>query len=57
MIREVIKSVTDTLDMNQWNVIWVDNKGNSHSEWFYYKSRARDFYKRLPYVNKRMERA
>lgn len=57
MIRGVIESVTDTLDMNQWNVLWVDDEGKSHGKWFYCKSHARDFYNRLPYVNKRMERA
>ncbi|QYG32823.1 hypothetical protein K0O13_01515 [Mammaliicoccus sciuri] len=56
MIREIFQDITDTFDMNQWNVLWTDDKGKSHGKRFYYKHHARDFYKSLPYMNKRMER-
>lgn len=56
MLKEIFQDITDTFDMNQWNVLWVDDKGKSHGKWFYYKHHARDFYKNLPYMNKRMER-
>lgn len=56
MIKEIFQGVTDTFDMSEWNVLWVDNKGKSYGKWFYCKSHARAFYKSLPYVNKRMER-
>lgn len=57
MFKEIFQDITDKFDMNQWNVLWVDDKGKSHGKWFYCKSHARDFYKSLPYMNKRMERA
>lgn len=57
MIREVIESVTDTLDTNQWRVMWIDDNGKTQVKSFYYKHHARDFKNGLPYMNKRMERA
>lgn len=57
MFREIFQDITDTLDMNQWNVLWVDDKGKSHGKRFYYKHHARDFYNDLSYINKKMERA
>lgn len=57
MIREMFQDITDTFDMNKWNVLWVDDEGNSHGKKFYHKHNARAFYNDLPYMNKRMERA
>jgi len=57
MIKEIFQGVTDTFDMSEWNVLWVDDKGKNRGKRFYYKHHARAFYKSLPYVNKRMERA
>ena len=57
MFREIFQDITDTLDMNKWNVLWVDDKGKSHGKRFYYKYHAREFYNDLPYINKKMERA
>ncbi|WP_199791754.1 hypothetical protein [Staphylococcus simulans] len=53
----LIREVTDTFSFSEWNVIWVDDKGESHGKRFYYKTEARKFYDSLPYMNKKMERA
>lgn len=52
----LIKEVTDTFSFSEWNVLWVDDKGESHGKRFYYKTEAREFYDSLPYMNKKMER-
>lgn len=52
----LIKDITDTFSMSEWNVLWVDDEGKSHKKYFYWKTEAREFYDRLPYMNKRMER-
>ena len=52
----LIKEVTDTFNFSKWNVLWVDDKGESHGKRFYYKTEAREFYDSLPYINKKMER-
>lgn len=57
MFREIFQDITDTFDMSQWNVLWVDDNGKSHGKQFYHKHQARAFYSDLPYMNKRMERA
>ncbi|MGD6772417.1 hypothetical protein [Staphylococcus simulans] len=53
----LIKEVTDVLSLSAWNVLWVDDKGKSHCEYFSNKTDAREFYNGLPYINKKMERA
>ncbi|WMZ77802.1 hypothetical protein [Staphylococcus pseudintermedius] len=52
----LIRSVTDTFSMSEWNVLWVDDNGKSHGKRFYWKIEARKFYNSLPYINKKMER-
>ncbi|WP_347132283.1 hypothetical protein [Staphylococcus hominis] len=52
----LIKGLTDTFSMSEWNVVWVDNNGKSHKKYFYYKTEAREFYDSLPYYQKRLER-
>ncbi|MDU0381722.1 hypothetical protein [Staphylococcus pseudintermedius] len=53
----LIRSVTDTFSMSEWNVLCVDDNGKSHGKRFYWKTEARKFYNSLPYINKKMERA
>lgn len=52
----LIKGLTDTFSMSEWNVLWLDNKGKSHKKYFYYKTEARYFYDQLPYYHKKLER-
>lgn len=52
----IIRDLTDTFSFSEWNVLWVDDKGESHGKRFYYKTEAREFYDSLPYMNKKMER-
>ncbi|MDU0461946.1 hypothetical protein [Staphylococcus ureilyticus] len=52
----LIREVTDTFSMSEWNVIWIDDEGKSHKRYFYWKTEARKFYDHLPYMNKKMER-
>nr|WP_277952348.1 hypothetical protein [Staphylococcus hominis] len=52
----LIKGLTDTFSMSEWNVLWLDNKGKSHKKYFYYKTEARYFYDHLPYYHKKLER-
>ena len=37
----LIREVTDTFSFSEWNVLWVDDKGESHGKRFYYKTEAR----------------
>lgn len=55
-VLELIKGLTDTFSMSEWNVIWVDDNGKSHGKRFYWKTEAREFYDTLPYYQKRLER-
>lgn len=52
----LIKGITDTFSMSEWNVVWVDDNGKSHKKYCYYKTEAREFYNSLPYYQKRLER-
>ncbi|WP_181898113.1 hypothetical protein [Staphylococcus felis] len=52
----LIRSVTDTFSMSEWNVLWIDDNGKSHIKRFYWKTQARNFYNSLPYMNKKLER-
>lgn len=45
----LIKGLTDTFSMSEWNVVWVDDNGKSHGKRFYWKTEAREFYDSLPY--------
>lgn len=57
MLKEIFNFYTDPLSFSSWNVIWVDDNGVSHKEWFYWKHHARDFYNELPYLQKKMTRS
>ena len=50
----LIKELTDTFSMSEWNVVWIDDEGKSHGKRFYWKTEAREFYDSLP--SKRLER-
>lgn len=52
----LIRETLDTFSMSEWNVIWIDDEGKSHKRYFYWKTEARYFYDRLPYMNKKLER-
>ena len=52
----IIKGLTDTFSMSEWNVVWIDDDGESHGKRFYWKTEAREFYDSLPYYQKRLER-
>ncbi|CAA4046909.1 phage protein [Staphylococcus aureus] len=52
----IIRGLTDTFSMSEWNVVWLDNKGKYHKKYFYYKTEARFFYDLLPFYHKRLER-
>lgn len=52
----LIKGLTDTFSMSEWNVVWIDDNGESHGKRFYWKTEAREFYDSLPYYQKRLER-
>ncbi|MCG2493214.1 hypothetical protein K4Q40_02795 [Staphylococcus epidermidis] len=52
----LIKGLTDTFSMSEWNVVWIDDDGESHGKRFYRKTEAREFYDSLPYYQKRLER-
>jgi len=52
----LIKGLTDTFSMSEWNVVWIDDDGESHGKGFYWKTEAREFYDSLPYYQKRLER-
>ncbi len=34
----IIRDLTDTFSFSEWNVLWVDDKGESHGKRFYYKT-------------------
>ena len=48
----LIKELTDTFSMSEWNVVWIDDEGKSHGKRFYWKTEAREFYDDLPYYQK-----
>ncbi|CAA3996660.1 phage protein [Staphylococcus aureus] len=52
----IIRGLTDTFSMSEWNVVWLDNNGKNHKKNFYYKTEARFFYDLLPFYHKRLER-
>ena len=52
----IIRGLTDTFSMSEWNVVWLDNNGKYHKKYFYYKTEARFFYDLLAFYHKRMER-
>ncbi|WP_198645089.1 hypothetical protein [Staphylococcus chromogenes] len=52
-----LQDASDILTMSEWNVLWIDDDGKSHIKRFDYKTEAKEFYDRLPYFEKRIERA
>lgn len=52
----LIKELTDTFSMSEWNVVWIDDEGKSHGKRFYWKTEAREFYDDLPYYQKDQKR-
>lgn len=47
----IIRGLTDTFSMSEWNVVWLDNNGKYHKKYFYYKTEARFFYDLLPFLS------
>lgn len=54
---DFFSDAVDILSDAEWYVLWQDDKVKSHKEWFYYKTDAMEFYDRLPYFNKKIERS
>ena len=57
-VREMIgliKELTDTFSMSEWNVVWIDDEGKSHGKRFTGRQKL-EFYDSLPYYQKRLER-
>ncbi|CAA3996372.1 phage protein [Staphylococcus aureus] len=52
----IIRGLTDTFSMSEWNVVWLENNCKYHKKYFYYKTEARFFYDLLPFYHKRLER-
>ncbi|CAA4163017.1 phage protein [Staphylococcus aureus] len=52
----IIRGLTDTFSMSEWNVVWLNKNGKYHKKYFYYKTEARFFYDLLPFYHKRLER-
>ena len=44
----LIKELTDTFSMSEWNVVWIDDEGKSHGKRFTGRQKL-EFYDSLPY--------